>query len=173
MRRAHEIYQAIILRMATVLGAAALALMMLAGVTDALGRTMFSRPLWGAAELVELSMALMTFLIIPAVTRARSHVSIDLLDNILRPVRRLQHVLADLLGGGIFVLMAWRTWIQGDRAADYGDLTQVFSLPVSLIYHVAAVLLGMTVLSFALNLVDDLSPEGPREPEHNDEEYVQ
>ncbi|MGR3425616.1 MAG: TRAP transporter small permease [Sagittula sp.] len=155
------------------LGAGGLFLMMLSGTIDALGRTLFSQPLWGAAELVELSMALMTFLIIPAVTRVRGHVSIDLLDNVLRPVRRFQHLLADVLGGGIFAVMAWRTWVQGDRAADYGDLTQIFQLPVSLVYHLAAILLGATVLSFVLNLIDDLSPEGPREPPHPDEVQTQ
>jgi TRAP-type transport system small permease protein len=145
----------LIMRLAIVLGAVSIAVMMFAGTFDALGRSLFNRPLWGASEIVEFCMALTTFLSIPAISRARAHVVIDLLDNVLRPIHRLQLMFADLLGAGIFAIMTWRIWVQGARAADYGDLTQIFQLPVSLIYKTLAVLAALAVVSFFLNIIDD------------------
>ncbi|HEV7417602.1 MAG TPA: TRAP transporter small permease [Tianweitania sediminis] len=160
----------LIQRLAIVLGAASIAIMMFAGTFDAFGRSLFNRPLWGASEIVEFCMALTTFLSIPAISRARSHVVIDLLDNMLRPIHRLQLILGDLLGAGIFSIMAWRIWIQGERAADYGDLTQVFQLPVSLIYKTLAILAALAVISFVLNTIDDVRgtpPGGAKSDDHS------
>ncbi len=146
----------VIMRLAIFLGAIAMAVMMFAGTFDAIGRSLLNRPLWGASEIVEFAMALTTFLAIPAISRARTHVVIDLLDHFLRPLHRVQLIFADLLGAAIFALMTWRVWIQGARAAEYGDLTQVFQLPVSLIYKTVAVLAALAVAAFVLNVIEDL-----------------
>lgn len=158
-RQLKQVLDWFIMRLAIVLGAVSIAIMMFAGTFDAIGRTLLNRPLWGASEIVEFCMALTTFLSIPAISRTRSHVVIDILDDMLRPIHRLQLFFGDLLGAGIFTIMTWRIWVQGERAADYGDLTQVFQVPVSLIYKTLAVLAALAVISFILNIFDDLFGE--------------
>jgi TRAP-type C4-dicarboxylate transport system permease small subunit len=155
-QRLKHILDWLIMRLAIALGAVSIAIMMFAGTFDAFGRSLFNRPLWGASEIVEFCMALTTFLSIPAISRARSHVVIDILDTVLRPIHRLQLIVGDLLGAGIFAIMTWRIWVQGARAADYGDLTQVFQLPVSVIYKTLAILAALAVVSFLLNIIDDV-----------------
>lgn len=99
-------------------------------------------------------MGLAVFLAIPAVTRARKHVVIDLLDNVFTPVRRLQLFITDLINAGVFGLMAWQVWDQGLKAEEYGDLSQMLMLPMGPIYKTLSVLAGLATIIALVNLIE-------------------
>jgi TRAP-type C4-dicarboxylate transport system permease small subunit len=99
-------------------------------------------------------MGLAVFLAIPAVTRVRNHVVIDLLDETFAPVRRFQLLVTDLINAAIFALMAWQVWDQGAKAEEYGDLSQMLMLPMGPIYKTLSILAGLATVTALVNLIE-------------------
>ena len=99
-------------RLLGILAGLALAIMALIVFVDVVGRYFFNLPVTGSYELIQVSMAALVFIALPAVTARRQHVTVDLIDTVLprRADRFLQGVVnlvcAVALGG-----MAWHLWI--------------------------------------------------------------
>lgn len=132
-----------------IVAALALAAMMLISVADVVGRTGFGKPLHGATELTEICMMLVTFLMFPLVALRRLHIKVDLLEQLFtKSVMAIQTLVTGVLGGGIFTLVTYRTWVQGWRSIGYGDVTMGLEIPVGYIFLFMSVLSGLTALGF-------------------------
>jgi TRAP-type C4-dicarboxylate transport system permease small subunit len=119
-------------------GAAILALMLLS-VTDALLRTFFNAPLFGAQEVARMMLAAAVAFGVPAGIVAGQSITIDIVaerlpPRIARPVEKLVLVLA----AAIMVLVAWRCAVNGMAAARFGEATVLLSIPYGPFYYCLA-----------------------------------
>ena len=141
-------------RAATGIASVLLFLTVILTLFDVIGRNLLSHPVPGATELTELALVGITFLVYPRVALARQHIVIDLFDRWMGiTARRLQQMLAGVLGAVLFGAIGWRMLTLADRAQDYGDVTGYLKLPVYPALYFMAVFSGLTALCFAATVV--------------------
>jgi TRAP-type C4-dicarboxylate transport system permease small subunit len=118
-------------------GIVLIAVMLLIG-SDIIGR-IFGCPIPGTYEIVSLAGGLILGLALPATSRAREHVSTDLLLGKL--TERLNYffwMVTRLIGIGIFILAGYGTVLMGVRLGAAGEVTAVLALP----FHYIAYAIG-------------------------------
>lgn len=141
-------------KLAGILGACLLFLMMLLTFVDVTGRTLFAHPVTGAGEVTELLLAGMVFLLLPATAGRREHIVVDLIDAIAGPVLDiLKDLLTGVLGAVLFGLIGWKLWGLGRKAADYGDSTSSLGIPFEPVFYAMAGLSIIVALLFAAQIV--------------------
>ena len=151
--------------LARLLGGAAslfLGAMMMVTVADVVLRSLFSYPIFGTFDLVELFLVAMIFLALPETFRREEHVVVDLIDH-LAPARAvaLLRVLAALLAVLLLGLMLWHsvapahdTWRFGDQTLDLGIPRFVHWLPI-LLGTAVAILVMLLLLARRLRAARD------------------
>jgi len=105
----------------SLLSALPLGLIVVLTFADVFARYLFSSPIRGSVEIIQFAMALVIFTALPLVTRKREHVTVSLVDGVLRGgARRVQQVLVDAISVFALGVLTWRLWLQGgdDLAAD-------------------------------------------------------
>ena len=131
--------------------------MMLVTVADVVLRSLFSSPVFGTFDLVELFLVALIFLGLPETFRREEHVVVDVVDHLapVRAVARLR-VLAAALAAVLLGLMLWRsiapaydTWRFGDRTLDLSIPRFVHWLPI-LLGTAAALLVALMMLARAV-----------------------
>ncbi|MBM3352727.1 MAG: TRAP transporter small permease [Betaproteobacteria bacterium] len=134
------------------LGAAAaltLAAMMALTCVDVVGRYLFTRPIPGALEIVEIMMGLIIFTALPLVTMREEHVTVDLLDALTPDwLLRVQHVASSLLGAGVAGVLAWQLFLRAARMLGYGDTTAVLKITLHPLTFAMASMMALTALAF-------------------------
>jgi TRAP-type C4-dicarboxylate transport system permease small subunit len=122
-----------------VLGGAALLALMFLSVTDALLRTFFNAPVFGAQEVARMVLAAVVAFGVPAGIVAGQSITIDIVSErlpprIARPVEKFVLVLA----AAIMSLVAWRCAVNGMAAAGFGEATVLLSIPYGPFYYCLA-----------------------------------
>ena len=134
-----------------VLGAiVALAMFGMMAVTfiDVVGRYLFSRPLPGSSELVQVLMAAMIGAALPIVTGAREHVSMDLLSGLFRgAARRALEVAIDLFSTAVLAFLAMRLWDQAVNLQRAKAGTLYLDVPIAPVAYALAALLGVAAIT--------------------------
>ena len=129
------------------LSAIPLALIVVITFADVFARYLFASPIRGSVEMVEFAMALVIFTAMPLVTRHRGHVTVSLIDNLLRgraiAVRRL---VCDALSALALGLMAWRLALHGADDFEAGTRTIVLEWLQAPLTWAMAVLAGVSAL---------------------------
>src|SRR5262245_46982125 len=112
---------------APVLGAVAAIVLfglMILTCSDVIGRYFLSRPIFGAFEITEISLAVLIFAGLPLVTLRNEHVTVDLFDAITPDwLFRIQHVIACALGLLATGYLSWRLWIRALSMDSAGETT--------------------------------------------------
>lgn len=131
--------------------------MMTLTFVDVVARYVFNRPLRGGFEVTELMLLVLIFAGLPLVTHAGEHVTMDLIDRLLKPgTRKLMARLTEVVCAGLMFLLTWLMWLKAQRIAGYGDTTDVLRIPVGpFVYFMTA----MILLSGLLHLYKALSAE--------------
>lgn len=132
----------------------ALALFALMALTffDVLGRNLLDRPIDGATELTRLLMAILIFGVMPVVFGREENVTVDLLDGFFSPsMAALRQAVVNLISAVAMGAIAWKAWGLGERALDYGDVTEYLYIPVYPFVMYIAVLSGLCVLPALVN----------------------
>ena len=152
-------------RSIAIVASVTLFLMMLISVVDVAGRNIFGAPLPGGSELIELAMVITVFLLYPRVAYRGLHISVDILDPLTNDfVKRIQAVVAEILGAAVFGAIAYRLWLLGDRTAGYGDITASLEVPMSIIYWFMAFLSGVTAMAFLARIPRAVRGHDPLQP---------
>jgi TRAP-type C4-dicarboxylate transport system permease small subunit len=124
---------------------------------DVVGRYLFSKPIFGAYELIEVLMGWIIFAGLPLVSRAQQHISVDfvsaLLSDRLKPV---QAITVNLLCGVTAVLMSWRIWLYAERLSRVHETTMELQISRGMIAQIMAVMLALAALAFFLNVWDSV-----------------
>jgi len=135
-----------------VLGTAAaltLAAMMALTCVDVVGRYLFTRPVPGGLEIVEIMMAVIIFTALPLVTLREEHVTVDLLDAITPGwLMRAQHVAASLVCAATAGVLAWRLFLRAGLMMGYGDTTAVLKIALYPLTYTMAAMMALTAAAF-------------------------
>ena len=104
--------------------------LMLVGVVQIVGRTVFNYPIFGYIDAIEMSIAVFAFLAIAYCERMNGHVRMELLIGKLRgrPLW-LAEMAGQVLGLFLMVVLIWYGWEHAMRAYDYGDSTIDAQIP--------------------------------------------
>ena len=118
--------------------------MSLVSVVDATGRYLVNSPLVGSTEIIELLMIIVIFGSIPIVSQTQSHVKVDLFQiSRSKRVLNIQRILVEILNASVSLLLVYATWKKAKSLIEYGDITQMLSIPLA-----PFVILIMVLLTF-------------------------
>jgi TRAP-type C4-dicarboxylate transport system permease small subunit len=110
---------------------------------DVVLRYLFSAPILGAKDLLEMGMVLVISLAFPFTWRIGGHIVVDLIpDYGVKALTATRDLFVRLIGILIFVLLAWRAWIRADDAALFNQATNMIELsfqPFFWVLSIAAV----------------------------------
>ena len=148
------------LLVATASACLSLAAIMTLMVTDVIARHLLNAPVPGAAELIELLMALLVFSALPLTTLRREHIQVDLFTALI-PIsfRRIAGMLANAVAGAIMAFIAWRLYDKTVEILGFGDTTAFLRLPLAPVAGVMATMAVLTALAFFVNSLRDLRPK--------------
>ncbi len=104
--------------------------LMLVGVVQIVGRTVFNAPIFGYIDAIEMSIAVFAFLAIAYCERMSGHVRMELLLGKLRGVPLwLAEIAGQILGLFLMAILIWYGWEHAMRAYEYGDSTIDAEIP--------------------------------------------
>jgi TRAP-type C4-dicarboxylate transport system permease small subunit len=116
-------------------------------VTSVIGRAMFSAPVPGDFELVEIGMAVAIFAFLPYCQIVRGNVIVDLFTAKASPrTRALLDGAGNLLYTAIAALLTWRVALGGLEIRSYHETTMVLRVPAWWGYVPAVVCLAFLTL---------------------------
>lgn len=123
-----------------------LALIVALTFADVFARYFFARPIPGAAEMIQFSMAITIFAALPLVTRAGGHITVDFFSYALSPGKRVYlQIPCELFSGTALALISWRLWTQAVEHAHNDTTTLVLRLPLAPLAYLMA---GLAALAF-------------------------
>jgi TRAP-type C4-dicarboxylate transport system permease small subunit len=100
-------------------------------VISVVGRALFSAPIPGDFELVELGMAVAIFSFLPYCQIVRGNVIVDLFTSKASPrTKALLDGIGNLLFTAIAALLTWRVALGGLEIRSYHETTMVLQVPV-------------------------------------------
>lgn len=141
--------------------------LMLVGVVQIVGRTVFNMPIFGYIDAIEMSIAVFAFLAIAYCERMNGHVRMELFVGRLRgrPLW-IAEAAGQIVGLFVIAVLIWYGWDHAMRAYEYGDSTidaQIPWWPSKLLIPFAFALLFMRLL---VNLVGyiRLAADGTADP---------
>lgn len=98
---------------------------------DVFGRYVFNRPLTGSTELVEMSLALMVFAVLPVISWRNEHIVVDLLDSFTPPtVHMARNILLNIVTAAALYFLGGRILILGSRSLNYGEESEYLGIPL-------------------------------------------
>jgi len=131
--------------------AVVLFIMMLVTIVDVAGRYGFNAPLPGAVEITELLMGLLVFGGLPLVTLHEEHVTISLLDGLIRGrAKRVQRAIVSQISAVLVAFIAWRLVIRGRELASYGDRSSYLGVPLAPVAYFMSVMAALTAGALVL-----------------------
>jgi TRAP-type C4-dicarboxylate transport system permease small subunit len=140
-----------------VIAGIALMLVMLLTGCDIVGRA-FGMPVLGTYEIVSFAGGLVIGLAVPATSRVKGHVFVDLiLERISVRKRFVLKIITRLMGVAVFLLMSYALIRMGNYIRLSGEVTSVLRLP----FYPVAYAMGGSFFVECLVLIADL----PKRPE--------
>lgn len=134
-----------------------LALIVALTFSDVFARYFFARPIPGAAEIIQFSMAITIFAALPLVTRAGGHITVDFFSYALKPDKRVYLQLpCELISGIALGLISWRLWTQAVEHSQNDTMTLVLRLPMAPLTYVMAGFAALSVVAVALRFIATL-----------------
>jgi len=113
-------------------------------------RYLFSRPIGGSNEIIEILLSFLIMFAIPFCTAERAHIRVDLLDGFLGPIaRRICDIVIGIAGVAVLSFLSQRALLKALEAHEYGDTTIFLSFPQWTIYGV----IGLSAALYALILI--------------------
>lgn len=106
-----------------------LAAMMLLIVADVVLRAVFNYPIRGSFELVELLLACVFFIALPAAFLLDQNIVVDIVDHRAPRLVPLLRRIAAIIAVVVLGVMAWQGFIAAQDTLSFGDVTPDLSLP--------------------------------------------
>jgi TRAP-type C4-dicarboxylate transport system permease small subunit len=126
---------------------------------DVFARYLFSRPVQGSAEIIQFLMALTIFAGLPLVTRHRGHISVSLVENLVRgAVRRALQAIVDMASLACCAVIAWQLYLQAGVYAQTANKTIVVGLPMAPLAWTMCAFAAGTCVVLALQVWRGLRP---------------
>lgn len=126
-------------------------------VCDVLGRWLFSTAVYALNEIMSLNFAMAVAATMPAGAAYRVNLKIDLFAQITGPkVTAWLNVLASLALLVFFAMLSWSLFGTAGKYAEQGRATALLVLPLSPVYYVIALSMGLASVVQVINLVADI-----------------
>ncbi len=133
-------------------GGIVILMMMLVDVVDVVLRYVFSAPLSGAYELIQLGMVLVVYCGLAWCGLVGGHVAINFVGPLLdRPRARGLNALVHCLGAGLFAVIAWRSGVEAQKYFASGETTNLLKAPMYPFF--AATAAGALLYAIVLGLL--------------------
>lgn len=105
--------------------------LMIVTCIDVFGRYVFNRPLTGSTELIEMSLALLIFAVLPVISWRNEHIVVDLLDSFTPPsVHMVRNILLNIVTAIALYFIGGRILILGSRSLNYGEESEYLGIPL-------------------------------------------
>ena len=149
-------------RVLAILAGAGLLLVLALIFVSVVMRYIFSTPIVGVNEIVQLASVGIVMLALPWCTAEGAHVGVDVLDQkIGRWGRFLGDVQARAIAALILSVLVWRASLKAMDAREFGDATNMLQMPIWPFYAMIAAGMALSVLVLAAQLIQILR-EGPQ-----------
>jgi len=136
------------------MAAVVLSVLMLVVLVDALGRSLFSTPVPGGAEIIGFLLTALIFLGLPLVTAGAGHIAVNLLETRLPPGwRRYQEQSVSLISILAFATLSWLLWQYAFPGAEGQDSSTRHQLQPSFFWLVLLMALTSTLSTGLLVLM--------------------
>jgi len=150
-------------RMLTSLSSLALVVLLLGTFVGVIMRYVFSAPILGSNEVIQLVSVALVMLAMPTAAQNEIHVRVDVFDRHIGAWGRL---VGDILSRGIAVylltLLTWRAWLKLRDAAEFGDVTNMLRIPFWPFYGLLALGAVLYAIVLGLQLIDIARAGGNR-----------
>ena len=114
---------------------------------DVIFRYIFSAPIFGARDLLEMGMVLVLSLAFPFTWRAGGHIVVDLVpDYGIVALTVIRDLVVRAFGIGLFGLLSWQCWIRADDAVLFNEATNMIGLPFSPFFIVISAASALQVI---------------------------
>lgn len=138
-----------------VIGGIALISLVLLIVAGVVMRYVFGQPILGSNEIIQLTAVALVMSALPYCTSLNGHVGVDVFDRFLGYFgRRAGDVLARILSGWVLSVLCHRAVLKALDAAEFGDATNMLSLPLWPFYAILAAGTGLVVVIFLIQCLD-------------------
>lgn len=139
----------------TLVSSLALAVLLVVTFAGVIMRYVFNAPILGSNEIIELTSVVLVMLAMPSAAQAEAHIRVDVFDGIIGALGRL---VGDVLARGISItllaILGWRSWGKLADSAEYGDATNMLSIPLWPFYGLLVLGAALYALVLAIQLVD-------------------
>lgn len=116
---------------------------------DVLMRYVWSAPIRGRQDVVEMGMVVVVLLAAPFAWRSGGHITVDLLPTFsARRIEMPRNVLIKLLVAGVFAALSWLAWKGAEEAELFNEATNMILIP-----HRPFMLMTMAVCGFHAVLI--------------------
>lgn len=149
-------------RLLGLLSAIPLALIVVLTFADVFARYVFAAPIRGSVEIIQYAMAMVIFTALPLVTRHRGHVSVSLVDKIVRGrADQVRRALCDAVSVVALALITWRLAAQAASDLQAGTKTVVLGLQQAPLGFAMSAFAALATLVMAWLLLRTLRGERP------------
>ncbi|WP_108502631.1 TRAP transporter small permease [Paracoccus indicus] len=163
-----------LISLSTFIGTAGLLVVVGVILVDVIGRN-FGRPLYGAQDMVTMTMVLIIFGGMALCDRMDGHIVVDIFEGAFpEGLNRAIDIGSALLGAVIFALIAWAVWNSAQLSQMLNLSTNLLRLPLAWFQYALVVFSGVTVLTLLMRAALLLSGAPRKSPEKNleSEHYV-
>lgn len=144
-------------RVLAILAGAGLLLVLALIFVSVVMRYIFSTPIVGVNEIVQLASVGIVMLALPWCTAEGAHVGVDVLDQkIGRWGRFLGDVQARAIAALILSVLVWRASLKAMDAREFGDATNMLQMPIWPFYAMIAIGMALCVLVLIAQLIQIL-----------------
>ncbi|MBP1849115.1 TRAP transporter small permease [Rhizobium halophytocola] len=122
--------------------------------TDVIRRYVFSIPMLGTNEIVQLVTVAAVMMALPYCTASDGHVRVDILDNAIGAAGRfVGDVFSRMATSFVLGVLVWRAALKALDAQEYGDATNMLGLPIWPFYGLIAAGTAVAVLALLLQIM--------------------
>lgn len=151
-----------LMRIADIVAAALIFVMMLLTFADVVGRYVFTAPIFGAAEMIQFLLAMTIFSGLCLVNAHDEHITVELFDAqldrlISPPVRR---IVIQLFSVGMMAIIAYQLYRFALEAERTNTKTVVLEWPFDVVAYTVA---GLSAASLVMQILGLILPKEPVE----------
>ena len=117
-------------------------------------RYVLNQPILGDVELVQIGMSLVVMMAMPFTAWKGQHIRVDILDGALGARGRFAaDLFVRLLSIFVIYLLIQKTWDKMLDAHEYGDVTNMIEIPVSIAYGAITAGMGLYAVVMLVQLI--------------------
>ena len=139
----------------TFLSAVALGILLVVTFASVIMRYFFNAPILGSNEIIQLASVVLVMLAMPGAAQKGMHIRVDVFDNWIGAIGRLAgDILTRAVSVYLLGILAWRAWGKLLDAAEFGDATNMLTIPLWPFYGLLILGSVLYALVLIIQLVD-------------------